>query len=143
MAPEKFALSMAAGFKKACPDTFAVTPFGAQKFGAQEGFVAVAGCGRVETSADRHGETALLVAVKGSGRCLYDPVGGARAVVRGQARDRRGEVAGTAEQAATDPLLRNRAGRSRAVSELREQELAVGRVVTRLFIVAERQITLR
>lgn len=64
--PEKFAVSMAAGFKRACPDTFAVKPFGAQKFGDQDGFVAVVGCGRVETSADKHGETALIVAVKGS-----------------------------------------------------------------------------
>ena len=64
--PEKFAVSMAAGFKKACPDTFAVKPFGAVKFGEQDGFVAVVGCGRVETSADKHGETALIVAVKGS-----------------------------------------------------------------------------
>jgi hypothetical protein len=64
--PEKFAVSIAAGFKKACPDTFAVKPFGAAKFGDQDGFVAVASCGRVETSADKHGETALIVAVKGS-----------------------------------------------------------------------------
>ena len=66
MTPESFAVSMAAGFKKVCPDTFAVKPFGAQKFGAHDGFVAVAGCGRVETAADRHGETALMVVVKGS-----------------------------------------------------------------------------
>jgi hypothetical protein len=64
--PESFAVSMAAGFKKACPDTFAVKPFGAVKFGDQDGFVAVAGCGRIETTADQHGETALIVAVKGS-----------------------------------------------------------------------------
>jgi hypothetical protein len=64
--PEKFAVSMAAGFKKACPDTFAVKPFGAVKFGDQDGFVAVVGCGRIETSADKHGETALIIAVKGS-----------------------------------------------------------------------------
>jgi hypothetical protein len=64
--PEKFAVSMAAGFKKACPDTFAVKPFGAARFGDQDGFVAVVGCGRIETSADKHGETALIVAVKGS-----------------------------------------------------------------------------
>jgi hypothetical protein len=64
--PEKFAVSMAAGFKKACPDTFALKPFGAVKFGDQDGFVAVVGCGRIETSADQHGETALIVAVKGS-----------------------------------------------------------------------------
>ena len=64
--PQSFAVSMAAGFKKACPDTFAVKPFGAVKFGDQDGFVAVVGCGRIETSADKHGETALIVAVKGS-----------------------------------------------------------------------------
>jgi len=64
--PQSFAVSMAAGFKKACPDTFAVKPFGAAKFGEQDGFVAVVGCGRIETSADKHGETALIIAVKGS-----------------------------------------------------------------------------
>ena len=64
--PEKFAVSMAAGFKKACPDTFAVKPFGAVKFGDQDGFIAVVGCGRIETTPDKHGETALIVAVKGS-----------------------------------------------------------------------------
>ena len=64
--PQSFAVSMAAGFKKACPDTFAVKPFGAVKFGDQDGFVAVVGCGRIETAADKHGETALIIAVKGS-----------------------------------------------------------------------------
>jgi hypothetical protein len=64
--PQSFAVSMAAGFKKACPDTFAVKPFGAVKFGDQEGFVAVVGCGSIGPSADKHGETALIIAVKGS-----------------------------------------------------------------------------
>jgi hypothetical protein len=64
--PQSFAVSMAAGFKKACPDTFAVKPFGAVKFGNQEGFVTVVGCGRIETTPDKHGETALIIAVKGS-----------------------------------------------------------------------------
>ena len=63
--PESFAVSIAAGFKRACPDTFAVKPFGPAKFGDRDGFVAVASCGRVESSADKHGETALIVAVKG------------------------------------------------------------------------------
>jgi hypothetical protein len=66
MTPQSFAVSMAAGFKKACPDTFAVKPFGAVKFGDQDGFAAVVGCGRIETTPDKHGETALIVAVKGS-----------------------------------------------------------------------------
>ena len=64
--PQSFAVTMAAGFKKACPDTFAVKPLGAVKFGDQDGFVAVVGCGRIETTPDKHGETALIVAVKGS-----------------------------------------------------------------------------
>jgi hypothetical protein len=64
--PQSFAVSMAAGFKKACPDTFAVKPFGAVKFGDQDGFVAVVGCGSIGTTADKHGETALIITVKGS-----------------------------------------------------------------------------
>jgi hypothetical protein len=64
--PQSFAVSMAGGFKKACPDTFAVKPLGAVKFGDQDGFVAVVGCGRIESTADKHGETALIIAVKGS-----------------------------------------------------------------------------
>jgi hypothetical protein len=66
MTPQSFAVSMAAGFKRACPDTFAVKPFGAVKFGDQDGFAAVVGCGRIETTPDKHGETALIIAVKGS-----------------------------------------------------------------------------
>lgn len=64
--PESFAVSIAGGFKRACPDSFAVKPLGAAKFGAQDGFVAVVGCGRIETAPDKHGETALLIVVKGS-----------------------------------------------------------------------------
>jgi hypothetical protein len=66
MTPQSFAVSMAAGFKKACPDTFAAKPFGVVKLGDHDGYIAVVGCGRIETSADKHGETALIVAVKGS-----------------------------------------------------------------------------
>ncbi len=64
--PESFALSIAAGFKRACPDTFAANPHGATRFGDRDGFVAVAGCGRVAGSADKHSETALIIAVRGS-----------------------------------------------------------------------------
>src|SRR3954471_17635767 len=63
--PESFAVSIAAGFKKACPDTFDVTPFGATRFGDRDGFVAVAGCGRVASSPDKHSETVLIIAVRG------------------------------------------------------------------------------
>ena len=64
--PESFAVSIAAGFKQACSDTFDVKPLGPTKFGDREGFVAVAGCGRVAGSADKHSETVLIIAVRGS-----------------------------------------------------------------------------
>lgn len=64
--PEKFAGSIAGGFKSACPDSFAARPLGATTFGRFEGFVAVIGCGRVDSGPTRHSETALLVTLKGT-----------------------------------------------------------------------------
>jgi hypothetical protein len=62
--PEAFAGSIVGGFKFACPDSFAAHGFGPTKFGDRDAYVAVASCGSV--GADKHGETALIVAVKGS-----------------------------------------------------------------------------
>ena len=62
MTPEKFAGSIAGGFKQACPDSFAANPLGTRKLGDADAFVAVVGCGKVEG----HSETALIVVVKGS-----------------------------------------------------------------------------
>lgn len=64
--PEKFAGSIAGGFKSACPDSFAARSLGAMTFGRVEGFVAVIGCGRVDSGPTRHSETALLVTLKGT-----------------------------------------------------------------------------
>src|SRR5258705_6321888 len=61
--PETFVGSIVGGFRSACPDSFAAQGFGPTKFGDQDAYVAVASCGSVGT--DRHGETALIVAVKG------------------------------------------------------------------------------
>jgi hypothetical protein len=66
VSPETFAASIAGGFKSACPDTFVVKGLGPTKFGDQEAYAAVASCGSVVSSPDKHGETALVVAVKGS-----------------------------------------------------------------------------
>ena len=66
VSPEIFAGSMVGGFKSACPETFAAHGFGPTKFGDQDAYVAVASCGRVEASADKHSEVALIVTVKGS-----------------------------------------------------------------------------
>ena len=64
--PEILAGYMVGGFKSACPETFAAQGFGPTKFGDQDAYVAVASCGRVESSADKHSEIALIVTVKGS-----------------------------------------------------------------------------
>ena len=66
LTPEAYAVSLASGFKKACPDSFAAAPLGAMRFDDRDGFAAIAGCGVVESSADKHSEIALIVAVKGS-----------------------------------------------------------------------------
>ncbi|WLB56264.1 hypothetical protein [Bradyrhizobium japonicum] len=63
--PERFAGTIAGGFKSACPDSFAAQPLGAMTFGRVEGFVAVIGCGRVDSGPTRHSETALLITLKG------------------------------------------------------------------------------
>lgn len=66
LTPEAFAASIAGGFKSACPDTFVAKGVGPAKFGDQDAYVALASCGSVEAAPDKHSETALVVAVKGS-----------------------------------------------------------------------------
>jgi len=66
VSPEAFAASIAGGFKSACPDTFAAKGVGPVKFGDQDGYVALASCGSVVSAPDKHSETALVIAVKGS-----------------------------------------------------------------------------
>jgi len=64
--PEKFAGTIAGGFQSACPDSFAAKSLGATHFGRFEGFVAVIGCGRIDSGPTRHSETALLITLKGA-----------------------------------------------------------------------------
>jgi hypothetical protein len=64
--PEKFVGTIAGGFKSACPDSFAARPLGEANFGRFEGFVAVIGCGRIDSGPTRHSETALLITLKGA-----------------------------------------------------------------------------
>jgi hypothetical protein len=64
--PQKLAASIAQGFKQACPESFAVKDLGATNFGGQDAYLAVASCGKVNSSADGHSETALIAAVKGA-----------------------------------------------------------------------------
>ena len=64
--PQKLAASIALGFKKACPESLTLKDLGATKFGEQDAYMAVASCGKVNSSADGHSETALIVAVGGA-----------------------------------------------------------------------------
>ena len=64
--PRGLAGQIASGFEKACPESFVIKGLGVTKFGNRDAYVAVAGCGRVDASADKHSETALIVAVQGT-----------------------------------------------------------------------------
>jgi len=60
--PEKFASSIAGGFRQVCPGSFAAKSVGETRFGNASGYVAVVGCGNVEN----HSETALIAVVAGA-----------------------------------------------------------------------------
>jgi hypothetical protein len=64
--PENFALTIAAGFKRACPETFAAKARGATRIGEHDAFMAVVGCGRVGNGAAAYSETTLIIAIKGT-----------------------------------------------------------------------------
>lgn len=63
--PQAFASQIAGGFQRNCPDTFASAGLGEKKLGRHTAFLAVAGCGSVAGTADKHSEIALLVTIKG------------------------------------------------------------------------------
>jgi hypothetical protein len=63
--PELFLTQIAAGFKRACPDTFSVRRMGTPKIGSQA-MVALVGCGTVITSVTPRSQAALIIAIKGS-----------------------------------------------------------------------------
>jgi hypothetical protein len=77
--PESFAVSIAAGFKKAYPDTFEANPIGATRFGDRDGFVAVAGAGASRAARTSAARDRADRRRPGQRRCLHDPMGGARA----------------------------------------------------------------
>lgn len=66
LSAQYFAAQIAAGFQKACPATFSVKPLGPTSISGEEAFVAIASCGKVDASTDKHAETALIVSIKGA-----------------------------------------------------------------------------
>ena len=64
--PQWLIEGISAGFKRACPDSFAVTALGALKVSGHDGFAAVASCGKVQSGTVKRAESALLIGIKGS-----------------------------------------------------------------------------
>jgi hypothetical protein len=64
MSAQYFAAQIAAGFQKSCPATFSVKPLGQTSIGGQDSFIAVASCGKLDASPDKHAETTLVIAIK-------------------------------------------------------------------------------
>jgi hypothetical protein len=57
---------IAAGFKRACPETLSAKGLGAMKISGQDAFAGLVGCGTVLTTIEKHSESALLIAIKGT-----------------------------------------------------------------------------
>jgi hypothetical protein len=64
--PQWLIEGISAGFKRACPDSFAVTALGALKVSGHDGFAAVASCGTVQSGTVKRAESTLLIGIKGS-----------------------------------------------------------------------------
>jgi hypothetical protein len=63
--PQRFANLIAAGFNKACPETFSGSAFGDTKIDGHDAYVVVVACGNVKAAGDERSETALIMAIKG------------------------------------------------------------------------------
>jgi hypothetical protein len=62
--PQLFVERIAAGFQKACPDSFAVQELGATRYGESDAFASVVACGSVARGTP-HGESVVVMVVKG------------------------------------------------------------------------------
>lgn len=65
--PQSLTDRMTAGFRRKCPDTFSSALLGPQTVDGFEAFQAIASCGHQGSGADAYSETAIMLAVKGSG----------------------------------------------------------------------------
>ncbi|HSY05483.1 MAG TPA: hypothetical protein VK803_06020 [Steroidobacteraceae bacterium] len=64
--PGGFAATLAAGFRRHCPDTYATVELGPETVDAFAGFAVIASCGHVTGGAEANSETAIILAVKGT-----------------------------------------------------------------------------
>lgn len=65
--PQSLTDRMTAGFRRKCPDTFSSALLGPQTVDGFEAFQGIASCGHQGSGADAYSETAIMLAVKGSG----------------------------------------------------------------------------
>src|SRR5579863_1182361 len=64
--PRGFAATLAAGFRRHCPETFATVELGPETVDAFEGFAVIASCGHVAGNGEAYSETAIILALKGT-----------------------------------------------------------------------------
>ena len=70
MTPLRFTHGLAAGFQRACPDSYAAKGLGQVTLSGHEGFVSIISCGSVSAASGDHSESMLAIVVKGT-RDLY------------------------------------------------------------------------
>lgn len=63
--PVRFASGLAAGFRDACPDSFAAKSLGEFKLGGHDAFASVISCGNVNGAAGARSESALVIVIQG------------------------------------------------------------------------------
>ena len=65
MTPLRFSNELAAGFRNACPDSYAAKGVGKVKVGSHEGFASVISCGSVNAAGGDRSESMLAIVIKG------------------------------------------------------------------------------
>lgn len=66
LTPKRFASDIAAGLRRTCPDSYYGVELEPAAVAGYDTYAAVAGCGRVSGTEPTHGETMLIVAIKGA-----------------------------------------------------------------------------
>lgn len=65
LTPQKFVEAMAAGYKRACPDTFSAAKVPIQNISGYDAFGAVVSCGKSPLTQGRTSESAIIIGIKG------------------------------------------------------------------------------
>jgi hypothetical protein len=65
LTPKKFAEGMAAGYQRACPNSFSVKSFADEKISGYESFTAIMSCGASPSTGGRTSESAVVLVIKG------------------------------------------------------------------------------